>query len=207
MSKLPAPPAVEQLRGSAPETLVLPRGVLLWRIYFRGGLHPSDWSSFRSFGPVDRRFDHHVAPPRDQDRGIYYAAREPETCVAEVFQVERRIEGLVDAPWLVGFALARDVLLLDLTGRWPTRAGASMAIHSGSRPRARAWSRAIYEAFPEVQGLLCCSSMDANRHTVVLYERARGAVPTRPELHRALSDPDLVDFLGAAALAFGYELG
>lgn len=207
MAKLPAPPLPEVLRGTRPELIRLAAGVTLWRIYRRGGEHALGWSSFRSFGPRDARFDHHLPPPRDQERAIYYTAREPETCVAEVFQVERRIEGLVDAPWLVGFALARDVLLLDLTGRWPTRAGASMAIHSGSRPRARAWSRAIYQAFPEVQGLLCCSSMDANRHAVVLYERARRAVPTRPELHRALSDPDLLPFLGDAARAFGYQLG
>lgn len=207
MPKLPAPPAVEQLRETAPELRVLARGALLWRIYFRGGRHPSGWNTFRSFGPADRRFDHQLPPPREQGRAIYYAARESLTCVAEVFQGGRRIEVLTDLPCLVGFRLARDVLLLDLTGRWPTRAGASMALHSGPRPRARAWSRAIYEAFPEVQGLLYCSSMDANRRTVALYERARGAMPRRPELDRALSDPGLEPFLRDAARAFGYALG
>lgn len=180
---------------------------MLWRIYGRAGTHASGWSSFRSFGPVDARFDHHLPPEREQARAIYYAAREPATCVAEVCQAERRIERFVDAPWLVGFRLAGDLRLLDLTGRWPTRAGASMAIHSGSRFRARAWSRAIYEAFPEVQGLLYCSSMDSNRHAVALYERARSAMPPRSELHRALSDPDLEPFLRDAARAFGYALG
>jgi RES domain len=207
VSKLPAPPAVEQLRGTAPEILALRQGALLWRIYFRGGRHPSGWSSFRSFGPAERRFDHHLPPPRNQDRAIYYAASEPVTCVAEVFQGHRRIEVLTDLPWLVGLRLVGDLRLLDLTGRWPTRAGASMAIHSGPRSRARAWSRAMYEAFPEVHGLLCCSSMDANRHTVALYERARGAMPRRPELHRALSDPGLEPFLQDAARALGYGLG
>jgi len=206
VSKLPAPPAAEQLRETAPELVVLPRGSLLWRIYFRGGRHPSGWRSFRSFGPAKPRFDHHLPPPREQDRAIYYAATEWATCVAEVFQGQRRIEVLTDLPWLVGFRLAGDLRLLDLTGRWPTRAGASMAIHTGPRPRARAWSRAIYEAFPGVQGLLYCSSMDGNRHTVALYERARKAMPARPELHRALSDPDLLPFLGDAARAFGYQV-
>lgn len=207
MPKFPAPPAVEQLRDTEPELLVLPRGTLLWRIYFRGGRHPSGWNSFRSFGPADRRFDHHLEPPREQGRAIYYSAREPATCVAEVFQGQRRIEVLADLPCLVGFRLARAILVLDLTGRWPTRAGASMAIHSGARPRARAWSRAIYEAFPEVQGLLYCSAMDANRHTVVLYERARGAMPRRPDVDRALADPELRPFLRGAARIFGYALG
>lgn len=207
MAKLPAPPAPEVLRGTRPDLIRLAAGVTLWRIYRRGGEHALGWSSFRSFGPRDARFDHHLPPPRDQGRATYYAAREPTTCVAEVFQWERRIERLVDAPWLVGFRLARAVLLLDLTGRWPTRAGASMAIHSGSRPRARAWSRAIHEAFPEVQGLLYCSSMDSNRHAVALYERARSAMPPRPDFHRPLSNPDLEPFLRDAARAFGYELG
>lgn len=206
MAKLPAPPLPEVLHGTRPELIRLAAGVALWRIYRRGGEHALGWSGFRSFGPRDARFDHHLPPPRDQERAIYYAAREPMTCLAEVFQGRRRIRRVPEAPWLVGFRLARDLVLLDLTGRWPTRAGASMAIHTGPRPLARAWSRAIYQAFPEVQGLLCCSSMDANRHTVVLYERARRAMPPRPEINRALSDPDLLPFLDDAARAFGYEL-
>ena len=206
MSKLPAPPPVDVLGSTRPPLVRLSAGTMLWRIFGRAGAHASGWSSFRSFGPVDARFDHHLPPPREQVRAIYYAAREPATCVAEIFQAERLIERFVDAPWLVGLSIVRDVLLLDLTGRWPTRAGASMAIHSGPRAVARAWSRAIYEAFPEVQGLLYCSSMDGNRHAVALYERARKAMPPRPELHRALSDPDLLPFLGDAARAFGYQV-
>ncbi len=198
---------MEALRALRPDSVRLPAGTVLWRIYRRAGKHGASWSSFRSFGPTDARFDHHLPPEREQERAIYYAAREPETCAAEAFQAKRRIEPLLEAPWLVGFGLARDVHLLDLTGRWPTQAGASMAIHSGPHARARAWSRAIYEAFPEVQGLLYCSSMDANRHAVALYERARRAMPRRPELDRPLLHPGLAPFLRDAARAFGYALG
>jgi RES domain len=206
VAKLPEPPPVQELAAVAPEWAELPRGAELWRIHSAGGEHPVGWRSFRHHGPLDRRFDHHLPPPREQERGIYYAAREPATCLAEVFQGRRVIDPDADAPWLVGFRLARGLRLLDLTGRFTTRAGASMAIHAGPHRRARAWSRALYEAFPGAQGLLCCSSMDSNRRTVVLYERARLAFPARPSFHRPLADPGLRPHLRAAAAALGYRL-
>jgi hypothetical protein len=126
--------------------------------------------------------------------------------VAEVFQDRRSIDRHLAEPWLVTFELARDVTLLDLTGSWPTRAGASMAIHSGSRPRARRWSAAIYQAFPSVEGLLYCSSMDANRPSVALFERAATAIPAAPIFHRALADPLLRPFLSDACDRFEYAL-
>lgn len=208
MVKLPEPPPPDQLAAGEPDWIVVPGGTALWRIYRQAGEHPVDWRSFRHVGPLDAlRFDHHLPPCRQQPRGILYAALEWETCVAEVFQEDRRIDPVTGHPALVTFRLARDVRLLDLTGRWTTRMGASMAIHTGRRDRARAWSRALYEAFPEAQGLLCCSSMDANRRTVVLYERAAGALARRPELHRPLSDPELLPLLEQAAAELGYGVG
>jgi hypothetical protein len=49
------------------------------------------WNTFRTFGPLQTaRFDHHLpdehGEPRLQDRGIYYAAMEIATCLAELFQ-------------------------------------------------------------------------------------------------------------------------
>jgi hypothetical protein len=96
------------------------------------------------------------------------------------------------------------VSLLDLTGRWPTRAGASMALSTGRRDRARAWSRRIYEDYPAVDGLHYPSSMDANQPAVALYERARDALGPRPVFHRALADAALNAVLGKAAMVFGY---
>ena len=206
MAKLPAPPSVERLRAIGPDVVTLPRGTLLWRIYFRGGDQPVTWRTLRAFGPVDARFDHHLPPPHEQERAILYAAREWPTCLAEAFQRQREVDRRVRAPWLAGFRLARGVRLLDLTGGWPTRAGASMAIHSGSRARGRDWSRAIHQAFPRVQGLLACSSMDSNRPTVALYERAGPAMPASPELHRALVDPGLAPYLRGAAAWLGYSI-
>jgi hypothetical protein len=107
-------------------------------------------------------------------------------------------------PWLVGFRLARSLTLLDLSGTWPTRAGASMALNSGARDRARLWSQRVYEDYAGVEGLLYPSSMDANEPTLALYERAEAALPDRPLLHRALSDPGLGDVVLGAAHLFNY---
>lgn len=208
MAKFPGPPAAGALAARlAPQTAVLRRGTVLWRIYSRGGPHPTAWDAFRHWGPAaNMRFDHHLDPAGEQERGILYAARRVPTCFAEVFQDARTIERSRNRPWLVGFALARTVALLDLTGTWPTRAGASMALCSGRRDRARSWSRRIYEDYPEIEGLFYPSSMDGNRPAVALYERGREALPARPVFHRALSDPALDDATVQAALLFNYAV-
>jgi hypothetical protein len=203
MPKLPNPPSP---LATALASATLAAGTQLFRIYFAGGSHPGGWNGFRYFGPTNARFDHHDPPRRVQTKGIFYAARDPVTCLAEVFQATRVIDRAGNAPWLVGFEITRDVVLLDLTGTWPTRAGASMAINSGPRPKARAWSRAIYAAYPRVEGLFYGSSMHANRPSYALYERALSALPSAPMFHRALSDPSLLRRLNAAATALGYGL-
>lgn len=128
------------------------------------------------------------------------------TCVAEAFQDTRLVDTGRRAPWLACFALTRDVPLLSLRGKWPTRAGASANINSGPRPRCRRWSRSIYEAYPEVQGLLYASSMNANESALALYERAASALPASPVLNRPLSDPALLLPLERIASDLGYDL-
>ena len=206
MPKLPGPPPRGELAARLlPEVEALPRGTLLWRLYFRAGLHPGAWNGFRHWGPVvNMRFDHHEGPAREQARGTLYAALRVSTCLAEVFQETRTIERSRNRPWLVGFELGRAVSLLDLTGRWPTRAGASMAISSGRRDRARAWSVRIYEDYPKVEGLHYPSSMDGNQPAVALYERAQDALAPRPVFHRGLADPALDGAVARAALLFDY---
>jgi hypothetical protein len=203
MPKLPEPPARLTLLAI---TTTLPAGTTLWRIYSTGGVHPAGWNHFRFFGPTHARFDHHDPPPRVQAKGILYAANAPTTCVAEVFQVTRIIDRISHGPWLAGFELQRDVALLDLTGLWPTQAGASMATSSGPRPRAQRWSRAIRAAYPHVEGVLYASSMHANRPASALYERAATALPAAPAFNRALADPALLPRLSAAAALLGYGI-
>jgi hypothetical protein len=82
----------------------------------------------------------------------------------------------------------------------------SDAITSGQRARARRWSQAIYTVFPDVDGLLYGSSMNANHLCVALYERARGAMPGRPVFYRLLSDPAVLTVLKNACAAVGYAL-
>jgi hypothetical protein len=203
MAKLPNPPSPITAPAT---TTTLRAGSRLWRIYFGGGAHPGVWNGYRFYGPTNARFDQHELPARVQTRGILYAANEPTTCLAEVFQATRVVDRSANAPWLVGFEIVRDVVLLDLTGTWPTRAGASMAIGSGPRPRARAWSREIYTAYPAVEGLVYGSSMHANKPAFAFYERARSALSPTPTFHRALADPSLRPRLDAAATSLGYRL-
>jgi hypothetical protein len=208
VAKLPAAPPRGALAARLPPRIKsLARGTVLWRIYHRGSAHPAAWNRFRHFGPVPTmRFDHHSLPPREQPRGIIYAALRVYTCFAEVFQETRTIERHRGDPWLVGLGLARSVSLLDLTGTWPTKAGASMALSAGRRDRARAWSARIYEDYPAVQGLYYPSSMDGNQPAVALYERTAGALPARPVFHRALEDPALSAAVAAAAALFNYAV-
>ncbi len=207
MRTFPEPPSVEDLDRLQPALKRLPAGTELWRLYFRSGPHPGRWDDFRVYGPVrTARFDHHLPPPHLQERAILYAALHGPTCVAEVFQDTRVVDRYRREPWLVGFELAHDIYLLDLTGTWPTMAGASLAMSSGPRPRAQRWSSAIYEAYPHVQGIWYPSSVHANRPAVALYERARSAVPGSPFFHRPLADPALLVPLRAFALEVGYDL-
>ena len=220
MVKLPDPPEPAWLRAHiAPELRLLPAASVGWRIYVRAGPHPTLWNSFRHWGPTAARFDHHLADASHPDdpggqgclqiRSTLYAASGEQgglTCLAEVFQRSRLINPHRNEPWLVAFATVRDLSLLDLTGLWPTRAGASTALASGPRPRARAWSRAIHAAYPQIDGLFYPSSMAGHAPAIMLYERAASAMPPRPLLHRALADPALATVLGNAARDLGYRL-
>ena len=205
MAKFPEPPATLPV----PDLHVLRPGTRIWRIYFQAGAHPTTWAQFRSWGPTHARFDHHLPPPRLQPREILYGALGAKgalTCLSEAFQQSRVVERTRGTPALVAFDLTRPVRLLDLTGTWPTQAGASMAIHSGRRDRARRWSQAIYSAFSDVEGVLYPSSMNANEPCVALYERARHAMPSVPAFHRLLSDAAILSRLRRACGELGYWL-
>lgn len=205
--RLVPPPPVATPSGIPPEIHTLPAGAVLWRVYFRAGAHPGRWNRFRSFGPTGARCDHHPPPRRrHRTRSILYASDSGPTSLAEVFQDTRVIDRSTDTPVLAAFRIVEDLQLLDLTGAWPTRAGASMAINSGPRGIARHWSRTIYAAYPEVQGLRYASSMHANQPAFALYERARSALPPSALMDLPLSDPGLAAPLAEAAIRFGYAL-
>jgi hypothetical protein len=208
LAKFPEPPSSTDLAARlAPDIRTIPAGATLWRVYFRGGIYPSAWNQFRSHGPVPGgRFDHHGAQPDQQGRAILYAAVEIPTCLAELFQATRVIDRRRRDPWLVGFRTVAALDLLDLTGRWPTRAGGSMAINTGPRSRAQRWARAIYAAYPAIHGILYPSSMDSNRPALALFERASSAIPPQPRSHRALAEQPLLILIANAAARFGYAV-
>lgn len=207
MVKLPEPPPPGEIAKLLPAVVRLPSGAVLWRVYFRGGSHPTRWYQFRAFGPlVSARFDHHDPPARVQERPVLYCARDAVTCLAEVFQETRVIDGRVHVPWLVAFELRTPVSLLDLTGQWPTRAGASQALASGRRDRARRWAAVVHEAYPQLQGMTYRSSMHGGGVCAVLHERAVGAVAPPPLLHRSLDDPAIATAVANAARDLGYDL-
>ena len=187
---------------------VIPPATSLFRVYFRGSPHAVTWRTFRTFGPTDARFDHHLHlhPPREQVRGILYLAAHPRTALAEVFQRRRTINTRRMQPWLVGFQTTEALSLLDLTGLWPTRAGASMALSTGAHARTRAWSRAAYAAYPDLHGVWYGSSIDSLRGCAALFERAAPAIPPSPAFHRALADVSVRALLEHWAEQLNYGL-
>ena len=208
MPKVPLEPDLDRLRSARADWRVVEPGEHLWRVYFRGGDHPSRWNQFRTVGPIDARFDHHLvgSAPASSDRAVMYLAANPVTCLAEVFQKTRTIHRSRAAPALVGFAAAFPLLLLDLTGSFPTRIGASMGLMTGPRSVARNWARGLYAANPTAQGLAHPSSMHANAAAFVLNDRAdpAQALPAPPGFHRTLDDPAMITFLKNAGRELGY---
>ncbi len=209
MPKFPEPPTVAELQAlgvRSDEEYRLPATELVWRVYNHGGPHPGQWHDFRAFGPTDARFDHHLLPERVQARKILYGATLGPTCIAEVFQRTRTINRTGRRPWLVGFEVIRNVVLLDLTGAWPTRVGASQKISSGTRGRAQRWSQRIYDAFPHLEGIRYPSSMYKNEPAIALYERAENALPTAPLFNNPLDDGSLLVVLQNVAYDVGYSI-
>ena len=75
MAKLPRIRGPAALANIKPEWRGAGIGTALFRIYKRGGDHPTRWDEFRFYGPTGSRFDHHLEPPHVQSRGSLYAAR------------------------------------------------------------------------------------------------------------------------------------
>jgi hypothetical protein len=202
------PPSVAYLQQVGAEIQTLPTDTALFRIHPMSSTHWIHWHAFRSYGPTDSRFDHHDPPPREQARKIMCVATDGPTCLAEYFQLSRRINRALKSPWLATFHTATPLALLDLTGSWPTRAGGSQEINTGDHPTCRAWSRAIYASYPEVDGLYYRSKMLGGRFSIVLYERAVRGIPSVPTFHYPLTHDDdaFQKTITNAARAMGYDI-
>jgi hypothetical protein len=160
------------------------------------------------------RFDHHELPRRRQERGIMYVSiRLPmlgraalEACLAESFHDTRMIDPGDRDPWLVSFSSTRALTFLDVTSAWTTYANGTQAICSGRRDRAREWARAIYDDYPNIDGIHYTPAHYGPGHSVALFERARDAIPPNPHFHRPLSSPGLRGVLDNIANILGYGL-
>ena len=201
---------------------LLPADVLAWdgallRIYSAAGPHGTVWSQLRTWGPVaSMRFDHHPPPPREHPvRAVGHLVAASTTArpcdPLEVAVLERFQTGVIDRhtdePRLVLWQPTRPLGLLQLTdATWLARAGGNAALLAGARGRARLWSRALYRAYPEIDGLIWASSVLPPGRAVLLDERAADAVPTAPLSDRALREPALQPALARIAATYGMVL-
>lgn len=128
------------------------------------------------------------------------------TCLAEVFQMTRLIDRHASEPVLTGFRTCSALTLLDLRGPFATAIGASMAISSGPRPRARRWAQSLYAAYPDAHGLFYSSSMNGGAPALVLFERGQHAIPQRPAFHRLLNDPVMESVVLQTGHSIGYQM-
>lgn len=213
MAKLPRAPRSRPVLAPDPalgEVALLAPGTELVRIYYATGPHPGGWKLFRAFGPTDARFDHQEAPPAvSSTRAILYAATDFTAAVAEAFQRTRVIDVAAGDPYLAILRTSRPIRLLDLRSDWPTRAGASQELGSGSHASARNWSRAIYEDLETIEGIVWHSSMHHGGDAYALYERAEKAFDPSPVTNLALATRGLTLPLAnaAGALRYGLVLG
>jgi hypothetical protein len=165
------------------------------------------------------RFDHQPPPPRlHRSRGVTYVAGrwvapsgqvvDPlEVAILERFRDTGIIDRTTNAPRFALWKPSRALNLLQLSdASWLARAGGNAALVSGARGRARVWSRMIYAAYRDIDGLIWASSVLSAGRSIVLYERAADSCPAAPASDRALSEPFLQPALGRIAGAYGLTL-
>lgn len=208
---LTGPPSVEELKGLGlrrEEVIGLPSEIV-WRVHACSGENVLPWNYPRTWGPV-LRFDHQPRPLGiHPEHGIWYGAAEPRGSLAEVFQETRLIDRFHGSPYLTAARFTRKVRLLDVggigRGAWLTRAGAQYALDSAPHRIAQEWSRAIHQAYEEIDGIAYRGRF-AGGPCVALFERGADALPERPELSLPLSHPGLHAGIATAAIELGYTV-
>ncbi|UVS80200.1 RES family NAD+ phosphorylase [Actinokineospora sp. UTMC 2448] len=201
MSRLPQPPTPADLKTLLridEDVVAVHSGTHLVRVFAAAGAHRQRWNSFRFTGPLPHaRFDPHplgpdAGPAHDSDHGVLYFGLTVRTSVAEVFQQTSVVDRKTRRPHLVIIRPRRTLRLLDLTGLWPTRVGASQEISSGNKTVTQAWARAIRQAHPDLDGVWYRSSMDGGEPAVCLWDPPAGnAMPAAPDLLLPLDYPGL----------------
>lgn len=209
------------IRATVPsdvELLEIPAGTRVVRVHALGGSHPLGWRAMRTWGPTKSRFDHHFPPPHPQQRAIAYLAYGGRaaftTAIAEYFQDESGagvgpLDVIFNDPTTTVFETAADLVLLDLSSGWMTRAGGNQAICAGQRDKSREWARAIYAAYgrrgrtSQIAGLAYPSSVWGPGSCIALWETGRVAFPRSPVVTRSLADPAFERAVAKAARDLG----
>lgn len=204
--KLPAPPDPAMLAIAGSDIRMLPAGTPLWRLHGTTGTHALGWDKLRHFGPTSGRFDPHPLPRTDHHRfSVTYTALDAASPFAEVFQGTRVIDRYADGRYLTGWLTTRPLRLLNLTGDWPVRSGASYAINTGRHDRCREWAHAIHEHPPQVDGLFHHSAMVGTPLTT-LFTPSADSFPAAPIFSRPIAEPSLAVMVSSLAERFGYRL-
>jgi hypothetical protein len=179
----------------------------LWRIHRTEGEHVLPWNTLRTCGPLpSMRWDPHPGPqPISVAEGVLYAAADVATSLAEVYQTMRVIDTRAGAPALTAWQPQRRLRLLDLSGTWLLRNTASAALLAAPRSICRRWARAIYTAWPELDGLYVPSTL-TGRPNIVLWNAAADSMPTMPSFSRPLTHPLVWSIAQAAAAEIGYHI-
>ncbi|GAB2707620.1 RES family NAD+ phosphorylase [Arthrobacter bambusae] len=176
----------------------------LFTVYPTSGPYRRAWSATREFGPVQScRWDPHPEP-RGYHPGVsvLYAATDPTTAFAEVFQSRRSIT-VSGRKALAGWAPARELRLLDLmsdlmNGSWALRNGASASLDSAPKSTCRAWARAIADTWKDLDGLYVRSTV-TGVPMAVLFAPAADSYPANPSFTRPLDHPVLAPLITKAA--------
>lgn len=201
MARLPHPPPAAELAAvlrADEDVVAVHPATRLVRIFSARGRHNQRWNTFRYEGPLAHgRFDQQDpeedgSPVLDPDNGVLYFGLSVRTSIAEVFQTTSTVDRRTRSPHVVVLRPARTLRLLDLTGLWPTRAGASQEISSGPKRITQCWARAIRAAHPDLDGLWYRSSMDAGDPAICLWDPPAGtALPDAPDVLLPLNHPGL----------------
>ncbi len=187
----------------------------LWRVFPTTSTHAGPWNVLRHWGPAAARFDPHPPPPAHHpEKGVLYAASDAVTALAEAFGTTRTVDVRTQDPWLVKFTVdLRPLELLDLTGTWPTRAGASQQIWtSPDRQRTHRWARAIGAEFPSLDGLYYGSSMRGSSrrgdraYNVALWTPAAAVLAAATaRFAEPLAHPAMAAMIQDACIRLGYD--
>lgn len=206
--KLPARPDLAVIAAADPDRRTVGTEAVLWRIHRTSGPRVVRWNELRTYGPIGScRFDPQPDGPARAHPGVgvLYAAGALPTALAEVYQTARVVDCVTGAPAAAAFRVRRPLRLLDLTGDWPLRAGASHVINTGRHSATRAWARAFLAVWPGLDGLWYTSSLTAGP-CLALFQPAADALPDRPSHAFSLADPAYRDWLLIAADTIGYDL-